>query len=126
MHMKLSFRRSVCLAALLAFCAVPGRDQAQEQPAGRRIEIVVERFSFTPSRIRVQAGATIEFVLTSEDTYHGFFLPQFGVNLLIPPIGKGEATARVTFTQPGEYAFECSRPCGAGHTAMRGVIVVEA
>ena len=25
----------------------------------------------------------------------------------------------------GSYSFECSRPCGAGHTMMRGVIIVE-
>lgn len=123
--MRSRHRGGLLAGALLLLCAIPMRDQAQERPPDRRVEIVVERFSFTPSRIRVKAGTTVEFVLSSEDTYHGFFLPAFNVNLMIPPLGKGETTVRIIFAQAGEYVFECSRPCGAGHTAMRGVVVVE-
>jgi heme/copper-type cytochrome/quinol oxidase subunit 2 len=123
--MRPSNRGNLLAVALLVSCAIPMQDHAQERPPDRRVEIVGERFSYTPSRIRVRAGTTVEFVLTSEDTYHGFFMADFNVNLMIPPLGKGEATVRVTFTQPGEYVFECSRPCGAGHNAMRGVVIVE-
>jgi len=123
--MKPTNRGSLLVATLLLFCAIPMQDHAQERPPDRRVEIVAERFSYTPSRIRVRPGTTVEFVLTSEDTYHGFFMPDFNVNLMILPPGKGESTVRVTFVQPGEYVFECSRPCGAGHNTMRGVVVVE-
>jgi len=108
-------------AALVAIAPV----RAQEPAPDRRIEIVAERFSYFPSRIRVRRGTTVEFVLTSDDTYHGFFMPQFGVNLMIQPPGKDATTVRVTFSEAGEYVFECSRPCGAGHNTMRGVVVVE-
>jgi cytochrome c oxidase subunit 2 len=122
-----SIRRARLLAtAMLPMLAmIPAQDRAQERPPDRRIEIVAERFSYTPSRIRVPRGTTVELVLTSEDTYHGFFMAQFGINLMILPPGKDEATVRITFAEAGEYVFECSRPCGAGHNTMRGVFVVE-
>jgi cytochrome c oxidase subunit 2 len=123
---KEAMRKGLLAAALLAALAMsPVLDRAQERPPDRRIEIVAERFSYSPSRIRVRRGMTVEFVLTSDDTYHGFFLPQFDINLMILPPGKDATTVRVTFAEAGEYVFECSRPCGAGHNTMRGVIVVE-
>jgi cytochrome c oxidase subunit 2 len=118
-------KRSVFLvmATVMVLSATPMQDHAQEPRPDRRVEIVAERFSFVPSRIRVQRGTTVEFVLTSDDTYHGFSVPDFNVNLLISPWGEA-ATVRITFPEAGEYVFECSRPCGAGHNLMRGVIVV--
>lgn len=124
--MKRIMRRALLAAAvLLVLAMIPVQDRAQERPPDRRIEIVAERFSYSPSRIRVRRGMTVEFVLTSDDTYHGFFMPQFGVNLMIQPPGKDEVSVRVTFPEAGEYVFECSRPCGAGHNTMRGVVLVE-
>ena len=123
--MKLSYQGKLLGAALVLFCGIPLQDHAQERPADRRVEIVAERFSFTPSRIRVRPGTTVEFILTSEDTFHGFFMNNFNVNLMIPPLGKGEAMVRITFVDEGEYIFECSRPCGAGHNGMRGVVLVK-
>ena len=123
--MKPTNRATLLLATLLTLGAIPMQDHAQEKPPDRRVEIVGERFSYTPSRIRVKSGTTVEFVLTSEDTYHGFFMVDFNVNLMIPPLGKGEATVRITFAEAGEYVFECSRACGAGHNAMRGVVIVK-
>jgi cytochrome c oxidase subunit 2 len=123
--MRPTNRGNLLVAALLVASAIPMQDHAQERPPDRRVEIVGERFSYTPSRIRVRPGTTVEFILTSEDTYHGFFMADFNVNLMIPPLGKGEATVRITFAEAGEYVFECSRACGAGHNAMRGVVIVE-
>ncbi len=121
-----AFYRGRWLGAALALsCMIPIQDHAQERPPDRRIEIVAERFSFKPSRIRVRPGTTVEFILSSEDTYHGFFISALGVNVLIPPLGKGEAKFRITFVDEGEYVFECSRPCGAGHNGMRGFVLVK-
>ncbi len=97
----------------------------EEPPPDRRIAIVAERFSYIPSRIKLKRGATVEFVLTSEDTYHGFYIRRLGVNVMIPAQGKGEKKVRIHFAEAGQYVFECSRACGAGHNAMRGLISVE-
>ncbi|HEY4683958.1 MAG TPA: cupredoxin domain-containing protein [Candidatus Acidoferrales bacterium] len=117
------------VSALLAVFLVPVpawmHSQREEPPPDRRIAIIAERFSYIPSRIKLKRGATVEFVLTSEDTYHGFYIRRLGVNVMIPAQGKGEKKVRIHFAEAGQYVFECSRACGAGHNAMRGLIIVE-
>jgi cytochrome c oxidase subunit 2 len=90
----------------------------------RTIHIAAERFTFTPSEIRVKAGTRLEIRLESDDTAHGFHIVGTDVDIELPKRGRGAAT--VTFQpQPGRYTFECSRVCGAGHEFMRGVIIAE-
>ena len=91
----------------------------------RVISIVAERFAFNPSRVTLQQGQTVEFVLSSEDTDHGFRIPGAGIDVAIPPQGRGEARVRFVAAGKGRFAFECSRPCGAGHNLMRGTIEVK-
>ena len=98
--------------------------EAAERPV-QRIRVTAERFSFTPSRIKVKTGTIVEIVAESEDTSHGFHLPDAGLDEQIPARGKGELQLRFEATEAGTYFFECSRPCGAGHNTMRGTIVVE-
>lgn len=109
-------------AAILAE-GTGSRPAAAAQNA-RVIEIAAERFSFTPSEIRVKAGERLEIRLESDDTAHGFHIVGTDVDIELPKRGRGPAT--VTF-QPkaGRYTFECSRLCGAGHEFMRGVIIAE-
>jgi cytochrome c oxidase subunit II len=112
-------------AALVAFFAAPvasSRPRQQGDVPRQIIEIAAERFSFTPSEIKVKAGTTLEIRLRSDDTAHGFHIVGTDVDLELPKRGRGVAT--VTFTpKAGRYTFECSRLCGAGHEFMRGVIV---
>jgi cytochrome c oxidase subunit 2 len=89
------------------------------------VSITAERFTFSPSKIRVPQGAFVEFVITSEDTDHGFRIPRANIDVAIPQRGKGEVRVRFIAREKGVYAFECSRACGAGHNLMRGQIVVE-
>jgi cytochrome c oxidase subunit 2 len=102
---------------------------AAQDPAGKKpdkvVNITAERFSFTPSRIKVKQGMVVEFVITSEDTDHGFRIPAAGIDAAVPQQGKGELRVRFEARQKGRYVFDCSRPCGAGHNMMRGEIIVE-
>lgn len=91
----------------------------------RVVHLLAERFVFVPSTVKVKRGTQVEFRLTSEDTNHGFHIPKAGVNVVIPKRGRGEAKVVFKPEEPGEYPFECSKACGAGHTQMRGVIIVE-
>ena len=88
------------------------------------VEIVAERFTFTPSEVRVAAGTTLELRVRSEDTMHGFHIVGRGVDVRVPKRRMGEAVVLFEATEPGTYRFECSRLCGAGHNFMRGEIVV--
>ena len=116
-----------CLLLVVSCLAVSARTSAtaplQDKP--QVVEIDAERFSFSPSEIRVKAETPVEFRLRSDDTDHGFRILGTDINLIIPKRGKGTAT--VTFTPPkaGRYVFECSKVCGAGHAFMRGTLIAE-
>jgi cytochrome c oxidase subunit 2 len=96
-----------------------------QEPPVRKISIVAERFTFNPSKITVKQGEVIEFVISSDDTDHGFRIPSAGIDVAIPQANKGEARVRFVAREKGNIVFECSRPCGAGHNLMRGTIVVK-
>lgn len=96
------------------------------QPAPRVVQVTAERFSFTPSRIKVAPGEEIEIRLTSDDTAHGFRIADTEINVAIPKRGQGEVVVRFQAPAEGSVKFECSRMCGAGHHFMRGEIVVKA
>jgi len=128
---------TVAVIALLAGAALGSagaavtaraRTESIQEPAAQpfvEIHVTAERFSFTPSRMKVAAGTIVEIVAESEDTTHGFHLADAGIDEQIPARGKGELRLRFAATQAGTYFFECSRPCGAGHNTMRGTIIVE-
>ena len=94
-------------------------------PETKVIHITAERFVFVPSQIRVKAGTVVEFRIRSEDTNHGFRIPAAGIDEVIPKRGKGELKVVYRAVTPGRFDFECSKPCGAGHNIMRGVLIVE-
>ena len=89
------------------------------------IRVSAERFAYTPSEIVVEKGTTIEFHLTSDDTDHGFRIVGTDVNAEIPKRRRGEAVVKYVADTTGTFVIECSRPCGAGHTAMRATLVVK-
>lgn len=91
----------------------------------RVVSVSADRFSFNPSRVTVKQGQLIEFVLTSDDTDHGFRIAGTSIDVAIPPSGAGEVRVRFLAREKGKYVFDCSRPCGAGHNIMRGEIVVK-
>ena len=99
----------------------------QDAPATRRVvRMSAERFLFTPSEISVEEGTVLEIRLTSDDTDHGFRIIGSSIDVSIPKRNRGEAIAVFAATTPGDYTFECSHMCGAGHGFMRGRIRVKA
>jgi cytochrome c oxidase subunit 2 len=90
----------------------------------RVVNILAERFTYNPSRITVKQGELVEFVLSSDDTDHGFRIPSAGIDVAIPQQGLGEVRVRFIAKEKGTFGFECSRACGAGHHLMRGTLVV--
>ncbi len=99
------------------------QDQITKSP--KIIKVSAERFAFTPSEIVVEQGTVIEFHLTSEDTDHGFRIIDTDVDVSIPKRRRGETIVRYTADKTGRFIIECSRPCGAGHTAMRATLIVK-
>jgi cytochrome c oxidase subunit II len=109
------------LLAVLSAAVTGSAFDAQER---RTVRVSAERFTFTPSRIEIEAGEEVEIRVKSDDTSHGFRIVGLDTNVAIPKRGKGEVTVLLRVDKPGRYTFECSRMCGAGHNFMRGELVV--
>jgi cytochrome c oxidase subunit 2 len=99
--------------------------QPLETADRRVVKIKAERFAFSPSEIAATVGEELELRVRSDDTSHGFKLIGRDVDLTIPKRGQGEAVVVFKAERVGRYEFECSHLCGAGHSFMRGVIVVK-
>lgn len=115
----------LCVGAVTALGAWRSIDQA-DVPAQdvQVVEVSAERFSFTPSEIRTKVGGRVEFRIRSDDTDHGFRILGTDINVRIPKRGQGIVTVAFQPARIGRYTFECSKLCGAGHSFMRGAIVV--
>lgn len=112
----------LCLAAAGIVRMVHAEERRSE--ADRVINVVAERFTFVPSRIRLELGETVELRIRSLDTNHGFRIEKTGINVIVPKRGKGDARILFRAQEKGVFRFHCSKACGAGHTIMRGRIVV--
>lgn len=118
------FLIALLLAAGLSFGqGSPGAGLGE--PELKRIEVSARRFKFRPSKIAVDYGTTVILELSSKDVRHGFKIPGKGIDVTIPPRRRGTVEVRFTADERGKFPFRCSHVCGAGHSSMRGVIVVE-
>jgi cytochrome c oxidase subunit 2 len=124
--MVVLMRTALALALLLIAAPVSfTQDQPPAPPPVQVVDVTAERFSFTPSEIKTVVGATLEIRLRSEDTNHGFRIIGTDVNVEIPKRSRGTTTVTFTPDRVGRYTWECSHLCGAGHSFMRGEIVVQ-
>jgi cytochrome c oxidase subunit 2 len=112
------------VGAAWLFGAEPENGAGHEKP-DRVINMVAERFTFVPSQIKLRQGEVVELRIRSLDTNHGFLIREADVNVIVPKRGKGDARILFRAQRKGVFPFECSKACGAGHTMMRGSIVVE-
>ena len=96
----------------------------EKETAKVHFDIVAKKYSFTPARLEVKKGNTIEITLTSSDVEHGFRIPPFNVDEKIAP-GESKTFSFVA-DQEGEFPFSCSVYCGSGHSDMSGLLVVMA
>jgi len=115
---------AICTAWLFAAEPTPDNTAGHEKP-DRVINVVAERFTFVPSQIKLRQGEVVELRIRSLDTNHGFLIREADVNVIVPKRGKGDARILFRAQRKGVFPFECSKACGAGHTMMRGSIVVE-
>jgi cytochrome c oxidase subunit 2 len=110
-------------AALLAYQAM------RQQPAADGVRVIAmvarapEQGGFSPDRLSLRVGETVRLRISSPDVVHGLTIPGLGVN--VNEIYPGKVVeVDVTPTQPGRYAFACTRWCSLDHWRMRGVIEV--
>jgi cytochrome c oxidase subunit 2 len=68
------------------------------------------------NEIRIPAGREVEFILTSPDVIHSFWVPNLGGKLDMIP-GRTN-TLRLTADRPGVYRGQCAEYCGGAHARM--------
>jgi len=96
---------------------------ARAEGEGRVIEIVAQRFSFTPSEITLKRGEAVTLAIKSLDFPHGFNVPALGVRADLMP---GQVTkVRLQPMQSGKLDFLCDNFCGDGHERMHGHFTVQ-
>ncbi|MFB6155908.1 MAG: cytochrome c oxidase subunit II [Haloferacaceae archaeon] len=97
----------------------------QTGPNEYDVYVVARQFLFEPgtsSPIRLPAGSTVTFHITSADVIHGFEVVGTNVNTMVIPGQVSEMTVR--FENPNHYGIVCNEYCGAGHHTMEGAIEV--
>lgn len=103
------------------------------QPPAERIEIKLESGMYSwdytyPNGVQVQnelkvpAGKPVLLRMTSRDTIHSHFIPDFRVK-------EDSMPGRITYLwfypkEPGEHIVTCAEYCGIMHSYMAGKIVV--
>jgi cytochrome c oxidase subunit 2 len=104
---------------------IPYGASAGPDPQVVRVDSV--QYGWTVEPDTVKAGTPVEFLLTSQDTNHGFGVyNEDGVLLFQVQIIPGETQKGVyTFEQPGTYEILCLEFCGVGHHLMRSQLTVE-
>lgn len=121
-------------SGLIDFSALMGRGETTtetEEPAGgKETEEVVEvsvgakEFSFTPSKITVDAGSKVRLTLeNSGNVSHDFVIDELDVTTTLVSPGDSE-TIDFTVSKAGSYEFYCSIP-GHKEAGMAGTLVVK-
>jgi cytochrome c oxidase subunit 2 len=89
------------------------------------VYVIARQFLFEPGSsqaIRVPAGSTVTFYVTSADVAHGFEVAGTNVNTMVIPGQVAEIT--VEFDETGTQHIICNEYCGGGHHDMRGTLEV--
>ena len=72
--------------------------------------------------LRVPVGRNVRLLMTSRDVIHSFYVPEFRIKKDVLP---GRYTDQwFNAVEPGRYQILCAEYCGAGHSIMRGEVIV--
>jgi plastocyanin len=108
---------------LLASVTIPHlASVSPAEPEPKVIEVVAQRFHYTPSRISVKKGQRVTLCLESLDVTHGLYLDGYGIDIKARPGQAGKAM--FTAERTGRFTFRCSETCGEFHPYMVGFLEV--
>jgi cytochrome c oxidase subunit II len=126
---------TIGLAILLVYGLSLLPDWRSSEPADLRVHVRAEQFWWrfgyelpdgsvleTANELHLPIGATAEFVLTSTDVIHSFWIPSLGGKMDAIP-GRTNLL-RLTPTRAGTYRGVCAEFCGPSHTFMAFPVVV--
>lgn len=71
------------------------------------------KWNWSPEDIVVNQGDLVKLTIINEDEYdHGLAIDAYGISQRVPALGTIQA--EFVATQPGDFPFYCSVPCGEG------------
>jgi cytochrome c oxidase subunit 2 len=97
-------------------------EQAASRPV-KTIELLAQRFSFTPERLEVTRGDHVRLTVRSADGTHGLAIKKLKLDIQVPKGGK-PVVLEFDADQAGSFPITCSEYCGRGHSQMKGLLVV--
>lgn len=104
--------------------SVPEQGAAPAQSGDfKEFKITAKQFEFMPSTIEVNKGDKVRLIVTSTDVPHGFAIKEYGINQRLEA-GK-PVTIEFTADKEGTFTVFCSVVCGAGHSNMKGKLIVK-
>lgn len=123
----LLFACTMCLVVVLAACGTntakednkPTNTAADSGATSSDLVMTASNWKFDQKEYRIKAGETVNIKLDSVDGIHGVQIKKTDYKM-----GNNE-TIEVNISEPGNYEMICSVPCGAGHTKMKAILVVE-
>ena len=93
-------------------------------PAVKVIELKATKYEFTPNKVDIPLGTTVQFKITAVDHDHGFEIE--GVKDSCITIKQGETkTVEYKADKAGKVSFKCCHVCGIGHGTMNGEMMVK-
>lgn len=116
----ISAGRVLLLALILGVLLIP--IPTVHEPRTHDVMIDASQFEFSPSRLNVNRGDTVQVTLSASDVVHGFFLDGYEIDFRVEPGTSQEFT--FTADRSGKFRYRCSVACGALHPFMIGELVV--
>lgn len=126
---------TVALALLLVFGLSLLPSWGRDAPPDLRVHVTAEQYWWrlgyeladgtrleTANELHLPVDATVEFVLTSTDVIHSFWIPALGGKMDAIP-GRTNVL-RLNPRKPGEYRGVCAEFCGASHALMAFPVIV--
>ena len=102
---------------------VKDAEDSAEETGVKEFTMIAKQWKFIPNTITVSEGDLVKLAITSIDVAHGLYLPTFGVDEYLSP--GNTVNLEFVANKKGTFSFFCNVSCGAGHSTMRGKIIVE-
>ena len=120
----------VVSAAMIATGCGGGKSESSPSPsqaaaggdagaAATAITVNAKNFEFDQQEIKVKKGETVAITLNNTQGNHAMKIDGYNKEI------KNKQTVTFTADKAGEFKFECSIMCGAGHADMVGKFIVE-
>jgi cytochrome c oxidase subunit 2 len=131
MKMKISSALILVVAASLALsacgnstpasspAAAPSSSAQQSGSGVKEIKLTATNYEFDQKEIHVKKGDKVKLTLDNKQGMHGIAIADFKVDL------KKAGSVEFVADKAGTFEYACSVMCGAGHTEMKGKLVVE-